>query len=415
MCALAACKTQSSNYCADVPVTHNCLDDAYVAPDMTTGCTGNSSCSGAMPVCNLGAGTCVQCSGSDANECTGTTPVCGSGDTCEACTAHSQCASDVCKPDGSCSDGTDVAYVAPTGTGSACTQLSPCATVMTALATMRPYLKIAGTIDEQATINNQNVILLADPGAALSETTAGVILTVTGSSQVSIYGLTITGALGSTSVGISMPAGNIATLALYQVTVSNGGGVGISAAGGSLTIDRSMISQNAGGGISITAGGAFTIVNNFLFSNGTNAGTIGGVSISTTQNASNRIDFNSFNKNETQDGLGAAIQCVAGTFTARNNIMSGNGTITDMEQTGGTCTYAYSIVTPGTVPPGTGNGSADPLFVNTMTGDLHIQTGSPAIGAADPTSDVTGLTAVDIDGDSRPQGSADIGADEFKP
>jgi hypothetical protein len=152
-------------------------------------------------------------------------------------------------------------------------------------------------------------------------------------------------------------------------------------------------------------------VGNVFFANGTSLGNVGGVAVSTSQSSANRLEFNSFNKNQTQNGLGTAIQCVAGTFTARNNAMSENGTLTNMEQVGGTCVHAYSIARPGTVPPGTGNSGMDPMFENTTTGDLHLKAGSPALGAADPASMLTGPAEFDIDGNKRTS-PADIGADE---
>jgi hypothetical protein len=48
------------------------------------------------------------------------------------------------------------------------------------------------------------------------------------------------------------------------------------------------------------------------------------------------------------------------------------------------------------------------------TGDLHISATSPARGAADPASDLTGIAARDIDGDARTS-PADLGADEVAP
>jgi len=305
--------------------------------------------------------------------------------------------------------------VDPGGTdNTSCTKATPCTKVAKALATAKPFLKFHGTTNEQVSINNQNVNVLADVGAQLTSSSNGIVLEIKGTSQVSINDLEITGASGATGYGISMPPGNTATVSLSHAKVTNNAGGGISASGGALTVSRSTISNNAGGGISTT--GQFAIVNNFIFANGSSSSPIGGISILASQNAANRLDFNSFNKNATQDGVGAAIQCIAGTFTARNNIMSGNGTLTDMNQTGGTCTHAYSIATPGTLPTGTGNFALDPQFVNTTTGDLHIPAGSPAIDAADPAAVLTGLEAVDIDGDARPQGvHADIGADEHKP
>ena len=62
--------------------------------------------------------------------------------------------------------------------------------------------------------------------------------------------------------------------------------------------------------------------------------------------------------------------------------------------------------------PGNGNINADPLFVDPVNGNLHLQSGSPCIDAG--TSE--GAPNYDIDGDVRPQGSGyDIGADEFVP
>jgi hypothetical protein len=208
------------------------------------------------------------------------------------------------------------------------------------------------------------------------------------------------------------PNGGLPKLALAHCKVDANQGVGLYSLGGIVAVSQSTFAGNAGGGIQI-GGGTFKISGNVFFSNGGDVSSVGGVYVQTTQDASNRLDFNSFAKNKTQDGLGAAIQCIAGTFTARNNIMSGNGTLTNMEQVGGTCAHSYSIARPGTVPTGAGNSSADPMFVNTTTGDLHIQTGSPAIGAADPSSDLNDVAEHDLDGQER-HPPADIGADQVQ-
>jgi hypothetical protein len=284
-----------------------------------------------------------------------------------------------------------------------------------ALATTRPYVKVTGTIDEQPTINNQDVTVLADPGATLSEASTGVILTVTGSSQVSIYDLTITGALGSTSVGISMPPGNTATLALHRITVSNGGGVGISASGGTLTVQRSTISGNTGGGISISSG-AFTLENDFITANGAATSSFGGVKIDAITTAgTHQFDFNTISANVGPATVDTGVLCgtVTVPITLDSDIVYANTVSGGGVQFGGSsnCTATYSDIGPDGSATGT-DLNADPLFSNPSTGDYHLTSGSPCIDKADPAATLD----IDFDGDTRPQGSGfDIGADEYHP
>ena len=456
--ALASCKEHNNEYCDG---TQGMADPANCPPDSPTGCTMDNECGGR--ICDTAAHECVECLSTRPEACAGTTPVCSDDRTCEACTSHAQCTgSNACLPDGSCGDDANVAYVAGSGSGTTCTRLAPCPSVTTALATNRPYVKIEGTIDEAVTISGgRDVVLLASPQAKLTRTSgSGAILTVRDDgTTVSVFDLTIADAPNNLSgVGIVVPAASGApsisltrvkidnnpgggisssggTLTVSQSTLSNNAGGGISSSGGTLTVSQSTLSNNAGGGISSSGGtltvsqstlsnnagggisvmnGTFAIVGNVFFNNGSDSTLVGGISVGTAQNAANRLEFNSFHRNKAQDSLGCAIQCLAGTFTAKNNIMSGNATAANMQQTGGTCAHAYSIARPGSVPTGTGNSAADPLFADVNTGDLHIMATSPARSMADPNSNLTGLAARDIDGDARAN-PADIGADEVSP
>ena len=318
-------------------------------------------------------------------------------------------------PDGSCASESNVAYVQAGSSGAACSKLQPCGTLAAGITANKAIVKLAAGLikDNNVTvIDGKAVVILAAAGATLDRDADGPILVVrSAAADVSIYDLEITGGTGPADPAVQVqPNGGNPRLALTRVSVLGNQGGGVSSSGGSLAVSQSTISSNTGGGIFVM-NGTFAIVGNVFFVNGTSTGNIGAISISTTQSSVNRLDFNSFNQNQTQPGAGAAIQCLAGTFTARNNIMSDNGTLTNMQQVGGTCGHAYSISRPGTLPPGTGNSSSDPMFVNTTTGDLHIQAASPARGAADPASDLTGLAARDIDGDTRGT-PADIGADD---
>jgi Right handed beta helix region len=399
------CKFQYSNYCPGA-LNDNCLN--VDAPIMH--CASDQEC--APQVCDLaGSRTCVQCTSANASACAGPTPVCGADDACRACTAHAECASNACLPDGSCGTDTNVAYVDPAGPGTNCTQLAPCKKVSDAIATGRPFIKFHGVTNEQVILNRGSVTLLADPGATLTDTANGILLKIDGAAQVTIYDLTISGASGPNNPGISLQPGNNATASLFRATVSGNAGGGIVASGGTLTVSRSSILNNAGGGISIT-GGVFTIVGNVFYNNGGNNALVGGLSVGAVMNPADRLEFNSFVLNTAQDGTGSGIHCLVSAFTARDNVLSDNRNTTSTMQVDGTCAHAYSLFHPGLPPMGTANLGGDPLFVNEAMPDLHLQAGSPARGKADPAADLTGVAARDIDGVAR-IAPADLGAYQY--
>ena len=79
----------------------------------------------------------------------------------------------------------------------------------------------------------------------------------------------------------------------------------------------------------------------------------------------------------------------------------------DLTCSGGPCDVTYSDVSRSIAGPG--NISADPRFVNRTVGDYHLRAGSPAIDVG--TSE--GAPSIDFEGDPRPVGKVDMGADEF--
>ena len=386
-------KQLKAGFCDEHPTDSECppIDAGSDGPDT---CSSSTECEAPTAVCDLGAMTCVECTPAEAGACVGMMPVCGDDRACRACEAHSECASSACLPDGSCADPGVIAYVSPTGTDNAsCSQAMPCTDVANALATGRAYVKISGTNDEGGTIaiDNQNVTILADPGAKIVRTSNGIVLEVKGTSKVTIYDLEISGGSGAQGVGISMPVGNTALL----------------------TLSRARVSGNAGGGIAIS-GGEFDITNSFIVSNGGTGSSFGGVQFNSTNTGMRRFEFNTVSANNALGGSTTGVVCalVGIPVTFSNNIVFDNQIGAGRTQVGGNnCSWSYSDIGPDTVT-GTGNINQDPLFVAPGQGNFHIAPTSPAKDAADPAATLS----FDVDGEARPQGAGrDMGADEIVP
>lgn len=431
----ASCEKTQPNYCPTAH-DHNCLE-----LDADLSCKADQDCSGARPVCDLqGSRICVQCTTNEATACAGATPVCGADNTCQGCTAHAQCGSSVCLPDGSCATDTSVAYVSPTGTDGTCSKAAPCKTLDAALNQKRPYVKMATGLvkDTKATtVDGQAVTILAEAGAQLDRDGDGPVLVVTGAgANVQIYDLEVTGASGTSGGdGIQLTAnGDNPSLGLTRVTVDGNQGNGIMAAGGTLTVNqstingnqaagiatsggtlavsRSIVSTNQSGGIIMAGSGTvFTITNNFIVRNGNGlTASAGGLSLLPTGASS--LEFNTIVDNQAKiAGTSAGgVFCDQTGFTGHHNLIFRNaGGASDTVQTIGVCTYGDSFNAPGTSNVDNAPGFAHP---NALPFDYHLTATSPTsiVDAAGP------CTGVDFDGDQRPIGAAcDLGADERKP
>ena len=405
-------------------------------------------------------GTCVQCTSVEHQACTGNTPRCDN-DMCIACADDIQdCgAGGLCLPSGACATSDNIIHVTSNGsTDPDCgTTAKPCNLLEQALLMTKAMpSKTAIKIDDAATYTPgaSNFIVDADVtidmrgGAILHKIVDGPLLEIKNNRTVALLGGTIQGATGVNGDGIlcndqvkltiegtvieTTDRSAIDMLAGCSLTMTQSGineashkaGVFVPAIldnGQSITLSRSLIGFTPGGGIAVNSG-TFAIVGNAFLANGdTNNSITGGIAISAPSSPLNRLDFNTVVKNTAQDGSkGGGIDCDAGSgFIAHNNIVWNNKEVlllgTVSSQISGSCKYNYSDIGPRLVLAGFDAGhniNSDPLLVNEQT-DPHLQTTSPARGAADPNADLTGLAAKDIDGQPRVK-PADIGADQLQ-
>ena len=432
-----------------------CLGNWACAFSKPEGASGGQSCTldaecpdTAAGICDLfGAmGVCRQCTTTRTEACTGATPACGATNMCEACSAHSDCASDACLPNGSCAAETEVVYLRQGGSGTSganCTKAAPCGLLETAIdqamTTPRPYIRVTGTIGgSEETITGKQLVFLGSLDAAdsilLGQGGGGSepLLFLRGGAKVEIRNLTLRAAKGpvvrvdegssfqsmrskiqnADEEGILISSGTaIISESEISGNGSQGGGAGlrrgISLAAGELTVTRTKIFDNAGGGIFAADGQKFTISTSFIVGNRGNGGVHAG-----TASPASKLEFNTIVDNI--DGVGAGdaggITCdQAGIVFSNNLIFRNTGGSWGTAQTFGDCTYGTSYVL-----PGTGAGDTSLAFAkDTAPRDYHLTSSSPAT-----VRDVAGVVCTglkDVDGDERPlNGACDLGADEYR-
>ena len=323
------------------------------------------------------------------------------------------CPGQECLPGKFCADASDIAYVASDGSDDppcplgapcplVCSHDAPCQHISVVLdKTPRSHIVLLrGMVPDSVVIDDRGVWLLAGLGGATLTGPGPAVVTVTNGGTLTAYGLQITQTRSGTT-GISGPRGSsAATVTLRHVTISGMSGFAVDMNGGTLALTRSLITGNPGGGLRID-GTVFEIVNNVFERNGTATGPSGAIMITSSRTTSSprHLEFNTLFENQAADG--AAISCVDNTFTARNNLLVGNGNAQSSEQTTGTCQHQYSVTYQGEPLVGTGNGSGDPKFRDAANGDFHIPGDSAAARAADPGETLADDTLADRDGTVR--------------
>ncbi|MCC6993223.1 MAG: hypothetical protein IT370_01210 [Deltaproteobacteria bacterium] len=403
--ACVQCVTSPQCGTATLPI---CANNACRGCGNSTECVARGGAT--PPVCKTTTGACVQCLGN--NDCSGTTPVCDTTpNTCRACRQDIECASGVCdEGPGSCTLEANVIYVAPGGTGTACTRLAPCATLTIALAQVTgsrtTILATAGTYTASITVNSTARIIGTGAGVDIEAGGGAPVITVGSGATLTLENGSVFGA-GGIHGGIVCNGGG---LNLSRVTIRNNAGVGITATSCPVTMDRSGIRLNGEGGVSLVSSG-YTITNSFIVDNGrsTAGGSLlGAISIANPPNSPTRFDNNTLTGNVAgaAAGTGGVICPVGVSVPLVNNIVWANS---GAVQFVGMCGFTNSDVQG--IAAGGGNINMDPLFVNTGGADYHIGATSPCRNAGSN----TGATDHDFDGDARPRPggtNVDIGADE---
>jgi hypothetical protein len=373
------------------------------AVDAAQACTTDTECPAASPVCDTGAGVCVQCNADKAMACTGATPACGPDETCHAaCRADTDCASGVCLGDGSCAAPSHVLYVSRDVTAGTCTLADKC-TLMIALG-MANAAKDVIHLDPQAYhftagFSFTTDVTIVGIGASIAVDT-GNVFSIHAQRTIKLDYFQ----LGGTPT--TLPDQGVActngTLSVRGATIAFTNGAGINASGCTLRLERSTLHDNKEGAVLIGGGGMIAVFDNMIFKNGnaTDA-TNGGIEFLGTVDAGSRLEFNTIVDNvAAATGTGGLI-CKDPQFVAPNNIVARN----TPGQTTGPCTFPTSLVQADV----TGLAFKSP---DTAPLDYHLTAGSTAIDQATTASTV----AYDVDFDLRPQGAqSDIGADEFKP
>jgi len=267
----------------------------------------------------------------------------------------------------------------------------------------------------------------SDGGGARAYTSSGAITftnnTFTGNSAGSGGGAYPESSTGAVTLSNNTFEGN--------TTTSEGAGAYVYCSSGAITLTSNAFSGNSalweGGGASIyPSSGSATLTNN-TFSGNTSVNFgggayvhTGGVAVTMTNNT-----FAGTNTAASGGGLYVALHVDTATANVYNNILWGNTATTagddlyvDDDADGNGTASAINLFSNdfnefdrhlGTSLSRADNMNQDPL----LTGDFHLQAGSPCINAGSATA--PGLPATDCDGEPRTSGAApDIGADEVQ-
>ncbi|CAN5897013.1 hypothetical protein BH11MYX2_BH11MYX2_22920 [soil metagenome] len=351
-------------------------DDAGGSDVMTDECTTNAQCTAAVE------------------------PTCADH-VCRECRLDGECgANGVCLLDGTCAAEARILFVAPSGSGGACTAAAPCSLDqgIASLTTTKDVIKLAPmtfVLTTSLKIKPAFPVTMAGEGATLvgGADPLNFMIETNGPDTV------ITGITNNQQGWYAgFCEGGKAT---YARTTWMTGGLGFfSTSPCDFTLDHSVVkSQGAYAGYFSSNASVVHVRNSLLSDNGmagnanpvwtiAGAGTTGAIENTTIAN---------------NHGSTNSITCVAG-IVVRNVISFGNAVPPTNE-----CVVSYSDIEAGYGGANNHNVTLDPQFVSAT--DAHLHATSPMRGIGDPAA----VLPLDIDLQVRPQpaGTApDIGADE---
>jgi hypothetical protein len=206
-----------------------------------------------------------------------------------------------------------------------------------------------------------------------------------------------------------------------SIALGFGGGFALAGASpwleGNIILDNQAIGAEGGtgGGVDIRSCHYFTLTNNIIARNGiSTTGVVSasgsGIYIGTSGAIIGRVAHNTIVANLTGDGVGVYVDARSQVLLYNNIIVSQTVGITNAGAPTSTVTADHTLFEGNGLNYGAGVTSTNEVSGPAgLTADYHLQSGSNAIGHAITLTWVTR----DIDGDPRPLGLPDVGADEY--
>ena len=418
-----------------------------IPPDLTPMCVSSATCVvPTAPFCDGATGTCRGCTNN--SECGAANPVCNSDGSCRKCTASSECQSGVCDlrgagsigsvTQGQCAAVGDIVYVDNNSSTTAkCDKrdgspAKPYCQVSDAIGALggKAFIAVAGSAtnyDPWSYTSASNLtVQLSGPGRNASS--PATLLAPSGQNAVnltpgnnavinlSVDGLVFSGASDHTA--FYAEANHSANGSSIVLTIRNslikGGINGMRILSATFSMSESIVQGSTGtgvngDGVSIEGTTNWVLQNNIIAQSGTM-----GVYIETTTGTGS-FKFNTVALNGATGNSGG-VDCGKAT-TLESSIVAANTQSTTGTQFLRSCSLDHTVT--GTDSIGnTGKLSGDPVFrLTSGTADLRLEVTVPANVTANRACCIdkvsTSTNTLDVERNARPIGASfDVGADE---